>query len=136
MKEDASHDMGIIEGVLLMGMVGLIWVMLDIFADHHHADAKRQESVSPDHHDRLHQPVRSSPAMQKQHVTVSLPVALIERLLNAAYWTGDCPLVDLVAEVIEEIVIQTEVNGEALPQRVSPLKREPTTRSALTGPLH
>ena len=48
--------LGMIEGVLLMGMVGLIWMMLDIFAGDHHADDKRQEDASPDHHYRMHQP--------------------------------------------------------------------------------
>ena len=40
--------LGIIEGVLLMGMVGLIWVMLDIFAGDRHANDK-QDSASKDH---------------------------------------------------------------------------------------
>ena len=68
---------------------------------------------------------------------VFLPAALTERLRNAAYWTGDRPLVDLVAKAIEDVVTQMEeVNGEALPQRVSPLKREATIRRALSSPLH
>ena len=41
MGEDAAMTLGIIESVLFMGMVGLIWVMLDIFGDGHHADDKR-----------------------------------------------------------------------------------------------
>ena len=129
--------LGIIEGVLFLGMVGLIWVMLDIFAGNHHADDKRQASVSPDYHNnRIHQPVLPSSAMQKPEVIVSLPVALIERLRNAAHWTGDRPLVDLVAEAIEDIVTQMEeINGEAFPQPVSAFKREPMTRRALSGPL-
>ncbi|MDN5940822.1 MAG: hypothetical protein L0H94_02975 [Nitrospira sp.] len=40
--------LGIIEGVLLMGMVGLIWVMLDIFAGDRHANDK-QDSASKRH---------------------------------------------------------------------------------------
>ena len=128
--------LGIIEGVLLMGMVGLIWMMLDISAGDHHADAKRQEDASPDHHDRMHQPVRPSPALQKPEVRVSLPAALIERLRVAEQWTGNRPLVDLVAEAIEDLVTQMEeVDGEAFPQHVSPLKREAMTRRALSGPL-
>jgi hypothetical protein len=129
--------LGIIECVLFMWMVGLIWVMLDIFSDDHHADDKRQGSASPDHRDRLHQSVLSSLALQKQRVMVFLPAALIERLRNAAYWTGDRPLVDLVAEAIEDVVTQIEeANRGALPQRASPLKREATTRRALSSPLH
>ena len=127
---------GIIAGVLLMGMVGLIWVMLDIFVGDDHADDKRQEEASPDHHHRMHQPLRPSPALQKPEVMVSLPAALIERLRVAEQWTGNRPLVDLVAEAIEDIVTQMEgVNGEAFPQHVSPLKPEPMTRRALSGPL-
>ena len=128
--------LGIIEGVLFLGMVGLIRVMLDIFPGNHHADDKRQASVSPDYHTSIHRPVLPSRASQEQQVIVSLPAALIDRLRNATCWTGDPPLVDLVAEAIEDIVIQMEeINGEAFPQHVSPLKQEAMTRRALSGPL-
>lgn len=64
-----------------------------------------------------------SPRLQKQRLTVSLPVPLMERLRNVVYWTKDRPLVGLVAEAIEDIVAQMEeINGGAFPQRVSPLK--------------
>jgi hypothetical protein len=57
--------LGIIEGVLFMGMGGLIWVMLDIVAGDHHADDKRQGSPSPDHHNnRMRRPVLPSPNVQ------------------------------------------------------------------------
>ena len=55
---------GMIEGVALMGMVGLIWVMLDIFVGDDHADDKRQEDASPDHHHRMHLPMRPAPVSQ------------------------------------------------------------------------
>ena len=114
--------LGVIEGVLLMGMVGLIWMMLDIFAGDYHADDKRQEDASMDHHHRMHQPLRPSPSLEKPEVMVSLPAALIERLRNAAYWRGNPPLADLVAQAIEDIVTQMEeINGEAFPRHVSPL---------------
>jgi hypothetical protein len=123
--------LGMIEGVLLMGMVGLIWMMLDISADD-----KRQEDASPDHHHRMHQPLRPSPALEKPEVIVSLPAVLIERLRNAAYWRGNPPLAGLVAEAIEDIVTQMEgINGETFPQRVSPLKREAKTRRACSSLL-
>ena len=123
--------LGMIEGVLLMGMVGLIWMMLDISAND-----KRQEDASPDHHHRMHQPVPPSPASRKEQVMVFLPAALIEPLRVAEQWTGNRPLVDLAAEAIEDIVTQmVEVNGEAFPQHVSPLKREVMTGRALSGPL-
>lgn len=123
--------LGIIEGVLLMGMVGLIWMMLDISAGD-----KRQEDASPDHHHRMHQPLRTSPALEKPEVIVSLPAVLIERLRNAAYWTGNPPLGGLVSEAIEDIVTQMEeINGETFPQRVSPLKGEAMTRRACSSLL-
>lgn len=53
--------LGIIESVLLMGMVGLIWMMLDIFAGDHQANNKQQDSVLKDHHYRMHLPVRPAP---------------------------------------------------------------------------
>ena len=128
--------LGVIEGVLLMGMVGLIWIMLDIFVGDDHADDKRQEDASPDHHHRIHQPLRPSPALEKPEVMVSLPAALIERLRNAAYWTGNPSLAGLVAEAIEDIVTQMEeINGETFPQRVSPLKGEAMTRRACSSLL-
>ena len=127
---------GIIAGVLLMGMLGLIWRMLDITAGNHHVDDKRQENASPDYHYRMHQPVLPSPVLQKPEVMVSLPAALIERLRNAAYWTGNPPLAGLVAEAIEDIVTQMEeIDGETFPQRVSPLKREAMTRRACSSLL-
>ena len=43
---------GIIVGMLLMGLVGLIWVMvLDIFGDKHHPHDKGQGNPSPEPHD-------------------------------------------------------------------------------------
>ena len=109
--------LGIIESLLFLGMIGLIWMMLDISVGSHSVDNEWQESASPDYHNnKIHQPVLPSSAMQKPEVIVSLPVALIERLRNAAYWTGDPPLADLVAEAIEDTVTQMEeINGEAFP---------------------
>ncbi len=37
----------IIESLLFMGMVALIWAMLDILGGDHCADAERQESAPP-----------------------------------------------------------------------------------------
>lgn len=128
--------LGMIEGVLLMGMVGLIWMMLDISTGDHHAGDKRQEDASPGHHHRIHQPLRPSPALQKPEVMVFLPAALIERLRNTAYRKENPPLTDLVTQAIEDIVTQMEeINGETFPQRVSPLKREAMTRRALSSLL-
>ena len=92
-------------------------------------------SVNPLVLNGMHQPVQPSSPSQKQRVTVALPTALIERLRNAVYWTGDRPLVGLVTEAIEGIVTQMEeVNGGAFPQRVSPLKRG--RRQGNHSPVH
>ncbi len=108
--------LGLIEGVLCMGIAGLIWMMLDHFAGDHSAKDTGQEPGALDHRDRMDQPGLPSPAQQKPEVLVSLPAALIERLRNAASWTGDPPLADLVAEAIEDIVTQMEeINGEVFP---------------------
>lgn len=78
--------------------------------------------------------LRSLPP-ERQRVTVCLPTALIERLRNAVYWTGHRSLVGLVAEAIEDIVTQMEeINGEAFPQRISPLKRG--RRQGKCSPAH
>jgi len=43
---------GSIVWVLLMGLVGVIWVMvLDILGDKHHTHDKRQGNPSPEQHD-------------------------------------------------------------------------------------
>ena len=118
--------LGIIECVLFMGMVGLIWVMLDILGNNCHTADKRH-IASPDHLkiNKMDQPIPQSPASRKQQINVFLPAALIDRLRNAVYSTGNRPLVDPVAETIDDIVTQMEkVNGEAFPQRGSPFKRE------------
>jgi hypothetical protein len=108
--------LGMIEGVLLMGMVGLIWTMLNIFVGEHHAVDEQHGDISPDQHHRMHQSMLPPPVLQKPDMMVSLPAALIERLRNAASWTGDPPLADLVAEAIEDIVTQLEeINGEVFP---------------------
>ena len=52
MKGDAAMTQGIIVGVLLAGLVGLIWVIvLDILGDAHHRHDNRQGSASPEPHD-------------------------------------------------------------------------------------
>jgi hypothetical protein len=108
--------LGLIEGVLCMGMAGLIWMVLDHFAGDHSAKDTGQEPGALDHHDRMDQPGLPSPAQQKHEVLVSLPAALIERLRNVASRRGEPPLADLVAEAIEDVVTQMEeINGEVFP---------------------
>ena len=95
--------------------------------DSPHTDTGTQQKRPSDNHLALNgsqKPVHPPLPSMKQRVTISLPTGLIERLRNAVYWTGDSPLVSLVAEAIEDILTQMEeVNGGAFPQRVSPLKR-------------
>jgi hypothetical protein len=52
MKGDAAMTQGIIVWVLLIGLVGLIWVMvLDILCYDDHSHDKRQGSASPEPRD-------------------------------------------------------------------------------------
>ena len=52
MKGDATMTQGMIEGLLLLGLVGLIWVIvLDMLGNGHHTHDKRQGSVSPEQPD-------------------------------------------------------------------------------------
>jgi len=70
--------------------------------------------------------VRVPPVVRsrKQRVTITLPVALLERLRNAVYWTGHGTLARLIADALGDAVAQMEqANGQAFPQRLAPLKR-------------
>jgi hypothetical protein len=52
MKGDAVMTQGMIVWLLLMGLLGLIWVIvLDILGDNHHIHDKRIGSASPEPHD-------------------------------------------------------------------------------------
>jgi ferredoxin-NADP reductase len=74
----------------------------------------------------------------KQKITFSLPTPLIERLRNAVYWTGDRSLASLVEEALVALVTEMEeINQEAFPQRLSPLKagrRQGKRVSAVAAP--
>ena len=84
---------------------------------------QKDASISQLQSNGTHHPVMSSSLSPKQKVTLSLPTSLIERLRNAVYWTGNRPLASLVEEAIEALVTEMEeVNREAFPQRLSPLK--------------
>jgi hypothetical protein len=51
MKGDAAMIQGTIEVVLLLGLVGLIWVIvLDVLGNNHRTHDKRQGSPSPESH--------------------------------------------------------------------------------------
>ena len=68
---------------------------------------------------------------RKQRVTITLPVALLERLRNAVYWTGHGTLARLITEALDEAVMQMEqTNGQTFPQRLTPLRRgRPRTKN-------
>ena len=52
LRGDAAMTQGIIVGVLLAGLVGLIWVIvLDMLGDPHHTHDNQQGSASPEPHD-------------------------------------------------------------------------------------
>jgi len=77
-----------------------------------------------------HAAARSS-RPRKQRVTITLPLSLLERLRNAVYWTGHGPLARLISEALDDAVTHMEqANGQAFPQRLTPLKRgRPRTKS-------
>ena len=78
-----------------------------------------------------------SPPVQKQRVTVSLSVPLIERLRNAVYWTEPISLVKLFTEALEEIVAKMERGQRrGLPPTYIPPQARATTRTLRSGPLH
>ena len=65
MKGDAPMTQGMIEGLLLFGLVGLIWVMvLDILGDDHRTHDKRQANASPEQHDG-YEPHDAHPGSQR-----------------------------------------------------------------------
>src|SRR5215510_5024955 len=74
---------------------------------------------------------------RKQRVTITLPLALLERLRNAVYWTGHGPLARLIADALDDAVTDMEqANGQPFPQRLSPLKRgRPRTKSRASLPI-
>ena len=73
----------------------------------------------------------------KQRVTITLPVALLERLRNAVYWTGHGPLARLIVDALDDAVTSMEQsNGQPFPQRLAPLKRgRPRTKSRPSVPI-
>jgi hypothetical protein len=100
----------------------------------HHHEVSMLTAVEPlNHHDmngavhRIPTPVKGR---RKQRVTITLPVALLERLRNAVYWTGHGTLARLITEALEQSVTNMEQsNGQAFPQRLAPLKRgRPSTK--------
>jgi hypothetical protein len=65
MKGDAAMTQGLIVGVLLMGLVGLIWVIvLDILGGDHHPRNNQQGNPSPEPHDG-EEPPEGSPRQSK-----------------------------------------------------------------------
>jgi hypothetical protein len=62
---DAAMTQGVIVGVLLTGLMGLIWVIvLDLLGDDHHSHDSRQENLSPEPQDGV-EPPEISPRKSK-----------------------------------------------------------------------
>jgi hypothetical protein len=85
--------------------------------------------ASPRNHEQDPIPVEISrapgrrPKVEKERLTVHLPVDLIDRLKNAVYWTPGLTLAGLAEEVFQEAVERIEKErGEPFPPR----KRELT----------
>jgi hypothetical protein len=63
------------------------------------------------------------PKVAKQRMTFILPVDVIDRVKNAAYWTPGLTLADLAAQALTEAVDRLErKRGEPFPPRKSTLK--------------
>ena len=97
-------------------------------------------AVETRHHDNVNgssNPVSSLAESRKQRVTITLPVALLERLRNAVYWTGHGPLARLISDALDDAVTNMEQsNGQPFPQRLAPLKRgRPRTNSRPSLPI-
>ena len=84
-------------------------------------------AVESSRHNGVHSaplPFPSTGRIRKQRVTITLPVALLERLRNAVYWTGHGTLARLMTDALDDAVTQLEeTNGQAFPQRLAPLRR-------------
>ena len=78
----------------------------------------------------------ASAKRRKQRVTITLPIALLERLRNAVYWTGHGPLAQLITDALTSAVTGLEhTHGSTFPQRLTPLKRRrPRRESSRASP--
>lgn len=64
-----------------------------------------------------------SPRIEKERLTVHLPLDLIERVRNVVFWTPGLTLAELAQMALAETVTRLEANrGEAYPPRTSQLK--------------
>ena len=67
-------------------------------------------------------PEASAPAVVKERLTVHVPVALIERVKNAVYWTPGLTLAQLAEEALRQAVGAREAaRGTPFPPRERPL---------------
>lgn len=65
----------------------------------------------------------SSTPINRERITVKLPVKTIERMRNAVYWTPDLTLTKLVAEAVaERLDLIESQRGEPFPLRQGKLK--------------
>lgn len=97
--------------------------------------SQEHASISQLQSNGTRRPIVSSRPSLKQKITLSLPTALIERLRNAVYWTANRPLASLVEEALDALVTEMEeVNREAFPPRLSPLKAGRPQGKRASGP--
>ncbi len=88
-------------------------------------DAVIPRTEDREHPERTPSVVRSDAQerVQKQRLTVHLPVELIERVKNAVYWTPGLTLAGLAEQALAETVGRLEGDrGEAFPPRAEELK--------------
>ncbi len=99
-----------------------------------------QTVVEPQHHNGLNgvaHRIATPGRARKQRVTITLPLALLERLRNAVYWTGHGTLARLITDALDDAVTEIEQhNGGTFPARLSPLRRgRPRSKTAPSGAL-
>jgi hypothetical protein len=62
-------------------------------------------------------------SFKRQRMTVSLPAELVERVRDAAYWTPGSTMAGLIAQALEDLLKQREVqNGRPFAPRLGALK--------------
>lgn len=99
-----------------------------------HVDWLSTESGSTQ--EKRQQEKRTGPKMTRKRLTVYLPVALLDRLRDAVYWTQDLTLAGLIEKAVAETLDSMErQRGMPFSRRLEELKggRPKRKRSAESG---